>query len=266
MKHQLERVRKKLWTYRQPLTRVPAREGVPVSDLFLWRNEPEWGTFFELVDICGLFGDAAAEGTRHATLVCFDAKGSACVREQVALLPTSRRTLDLSAFTSGCQGTYGTFAVFHSCTPDVVTNEGSFIAERGYVGYRYGAAPLRGYVHGNLDAIALNPDMSLDMLGPSGLRMREYCVQHELRDAAVYEMAIVNPNPREQRVTCEVFSTQSTKAVEVQEAKMPPRGCHVFRIAAGKSVPARVIVKSRLVMARPLVFRLEDGKMDVFHG
>jgi len=28
----------------------------------------------------------------------------------------------------------------------------------------------------------------------------------------------------------------------------------------------RIVIISRLIMARPLVFRIQDKKMDVFHG
>ena len=52
---QIARIRRALWTFRQPLTRKPEQLGVPVSDLFVWRNGAEWKTCFEPIDIPGLF-------------------------------------------------------------------------------------------------------------------------------------------------------------------------------------------------------------------
>ena len=266
MQYYIERLRRALWVFKQPLTKIPKPSGVPVSDLFVWRNSEDWKTFFELIDISGLFVDHEDTCERYVTLVFFDGNGIQFLEERLKLIRNYRQTIDLFSFISKSESPVGTFCVFHSHTPKVVARLGSYITERGYVSYCYKMAPLRAYVHGNLDAITLQPDKSMQLLGTTSLRVREYRLQHELLGPALYEIAIVNPSSRDQLFSCKVFSTLNGDILDLQEVKSRPRGFCVFLIQIKQSQIARIVISSRLVMARPLVFRINNNKMDVFHG
>ncbi len=266
MRNPIERLRRGLWLIKQPLNQRPELTGAPVSDLFVWRNSEDWKTFFELTDISGLFADSDGKSERYVTLFFFDNNGDMFLEKRLDLILNQRQTLDLSVFVSKIESPFGTFCVFHSHTPKVVSDLGSFITERGYVSYRYKGAPLRTYVHGNLDAISLRPDKSMQLLGSSSFRVREYRLQHELLGPALYEVGIVNPGSRDQRVSCQVFSTRSGEILGAQEAQLQPKGCHMFPIQVDQSQPSRIVINSHLVMARPLVFRIHNQKMDVYHG
>ena len=261
----IERLRRALWTWKQPLTRVPAQAAARISDLFIWRNSDEWQTSFELIDIPALFADDAG-APRYATLFFFDRNGRRFLEKRVDLLPNRRQTLDIGSLAGESNGEAGTFAVFHSTTPSVVTGLGSFLAERGYVSYRYRGAPLRAYVHGNLDAIALGSDGQLELLGASGLWPREYRVQHAMQGVVLYELAMVNPTSADQWCTCQLESTPGGKMQGLQRFKLAPGGIRLLSFQIDKSEPVRAVIKSRLVMARPLVFRIQNSKLDVFHG
>ena len=63
------RVRRAIWKYRQPLTRVPEAPGATVSDLFIWRNSSEWETFFEAIDMPSLFD--VYDGVEHKAQIFF---------------------------------------------------------------------------------------------------------------------------------------------------------------------------------------------------
>jgi hypothetical protein len=266
MRDFIVRARRALWTFKQPLTKTPKLLGVPVSDLFVWRNSDVWQTFFELTDMSGLFLDHEKVSERYATLYFFDNEGVLFFEKRLDLICNQRQTIDLSLFLSNSKCKFGTFCVFHSHTPKVISDLGSFIAERGYVGYRYNDAPLRAYVHGNLDAICLLPDMKRQLLGSSSFLTREYWLQHELSDPAQYEIAMVNPSSRDQLIYCQLQSTRNGDKLETKEIKLRPGGAHVFPIKMGQSETARIIIGSHLVMARPLVYRFNNNRMDVFHG
>lgn len=266
MQRGIERLRKRLWTLKQPLTQIPELSRVPISDLFIWRNSEDWKTFFELIDIPGLFVDHKNTSELYVTLFFFDSDGSLFLEERLELVHNQRQTIDLSGFISKSESPVGTFCVFHSYTPEVVIGLGSFITERGYVSYCYKRAPLRAYVHGNLDAIALQPDKSMQLLGTTSFRTREYRLQHELLGSALYEIAVVNPSSRDQRFSCQVFSILNSEILDAQDVQLRPRGSYVFPIQVKQSQIARIIINSHLVMARPLVFRINNHKMDVFHG
>lgn len=260
----IKRFRRALWTWRQPLTRLPASATSPISDLFVWRSSDEWQTFFELIDIPSLFEDYAGE--RDATLIFFSIDGRRIFEHKVRLQVHCRQTLDISALVGRAHGASGTFAVFHTTTPSSITKLGSFLAERGYVSYCYLGAPLRAYVHGNLDAISLGADGKLQLLGGVGLLRREYNLQHEMPPGVMYEFAMVNPTPTAQRCSCQFTSMTNGKILFVQVVNMPPGGSELISMQADKSESVRLVIESRLVMARPLVFRIKNLKLDVFHG
>ena len=266
MKNFISRVRRALWTFKQPLTKIPKSSGVPVSDLFIWRNSDIWQTFFELTDISGLFLDDEKNAKRNVIFFFFDNQGVLLFKECLELIYNRRQTIDLSVFLSKSKCTLGTFCVFHSYTPRVISDLGSFIAERGYVSYVYNRASLRTYVHGNLDAISLSPDNCMEMLGANGFLPREFMLQHELLGPALYEINLVNASSKVQHLSCNILSTQSGEILDIQKAILLPRGAHMFQVIIDQSASARIVIKSHLVMARPLVFRIKNQKMDVFHG
>lgn len=266
MRNPIERAKRALWVLNQPLTKKPSVAGVAISDLFLWRNCEEWKTFFELTDIAGLFCEDKGIARRSATICFFDGDGSLILERSIDLHPNKRHTLDLSHFVSGAKCNFGTFCVFHSNTPQVVSDLGSYITERGYVSYCYKSAPLRSYVHGNLDAICQLPDLSRELLVSTSFLAREYRLQHELMGPAQYEIAIVNPSPRKQRINCQLRSIINGMVLNSQKAELRPGGSHVFSIQIEQTKTARVIIGSHLVMARPLIFRINNHSMEVFHG
>jgi hypothetical protein len=102
------------------------------------------------------------------------------------------------------------------------------------------------------------------MLGGQSIRAREYRLQHPLSAESVYELAMVNATHKTQRIVCEILSSER-KIVETYEINLAPRGSALLSISPDCE-RQRVVIRSSLVMARPLVFRLTDQKMDVFHG
>ncbi len=260
----IQRFRRALWTWKQQLTRLPALASAPISDLFVWRSSGEWQTLFELVDIPSLFEDSQAP--QSVVLIFFDGSGRQVLEQRVNLQAHYRQTLDVSSMVGQNHGEVGTFAVFHSTTPSGVTKLGSFLAERGYVSYRYREAPLRAYVHGNLDAISQGADGTLQLLGGCSFLRREYSLQHELQPSVAYELGMVNPTPTAQCCTCKLISVRSGKIIYVQVVNLPPGGIQLIPVREDKSEPVRLVIQSHLVMARPLVFRIQNFKLDVFHG
>jgi hypothetical protein len=266
MPHIIKRLRRAIWTVRQPLTRIPMHLGMPVSDLFVWRYSPIWETYFDLTDIPGLFLDHETEGGRHAILYFFDRLGRLVSEQYIELLPYRRHTLELSKFVANAGCDIGTFSVFHPHAPASVLDLGSYIAERGYISYCYQGAPLRSYVHGNLDAVALAPDGNLQMLGSTSLLKRQFRLQYAMHDESLYEFGIVNSTSRVQRVRFQMHSMGDDKVLDVQEAELKPRGIHVFEVFSQDMVPPLVTIDSHIVMARPLVFKTSNDQLDVFHG
>ncbi len=257
-----KRIKRARWTYRQGLTKKPKEINSKISDLFVWRNSHEWETFFELVDISSLFMQKNSN-VHYADIVLFNSAGEKILTKKVKLNKNERMVISLSKLLLliDNSGEFGTFAIFHSCIPKVVSNLNSFIAERGYLSYRYKKSPLRSYVHGNLDAINDN----LQMLGGSGVLSREYRLQYELNNKSFYELGIVNASKGVKKISCKIIG-KNNEIIKKSVISVQPRGVGLFFVNFDSQRFARVIIGSKLVMARPLVFRVNKDYFDVFHG
>ena len=264
MKKFIRRLKRAPWSFKQPLTKMPKYPDTPVSDLFVWRISNDWNTFFELTDIAGMFDDSIDVKMQFVIICIFDNSGDFLHEEKLKLQRNKRITIDFSRFNLLTKSEYGTFCIFHSHTPKRVTELGSFLAERGYVGYRYKKAPLRSYAHGNLDAIAQHYDGKRYLLGARSFLSRKYNLQYQLVGPADYEIGVVNTTSSVIDFSFEVLSSNN-EVIDIQKTVNPARGVSVFTVHLKSEKTARVIIKSHLVMARPLIFRIHGG-IDVFHG
>ena len=266
MKAKIQKLCRLIWTFKQPLTHKPAVQSAPVSDLFVWRCSPDWDTFFELINLPALFEDGSEVAPHMAKVVFFNTAGRRIVQKEILLAPNKRQTLRLSEVIGVSHGEMGTFAVFHTVTPEKISSLGSFITERGYLSYQYRNAPLRAYVHGNLDAVALMPDTEIQMLGGHSLLKRNYFLQHRLEQDNSYELILVNPTASKQEVRIKLMSLDN-QILHSEIAQLESSGCSAFNLAlSGKHPLAKVVVESKMVMARPVVFTINEGAIDVFHG
>ncbi len=261
----IEKLRKAVWIIGQPLSRKPSSLDCPVSDLFIWRKTQEWETFFELLNLPSLFGDGFKNDS-YATFQLFNAKGDHFAESRVFCDPGRRHTVRISDLLGKNSSEFGTFAVFHSNTPELVKTNRAYLAERGYVSYRYRGSPLRSYVHGNLDAIAYTPDKKFELLGTTGALKREFIIQHEFYEDSTYEIALVNPSSSGQSVVVKLLSFPDGNQVSCEELSFKPGEAKFIPLRFTGQSQVRAIIKSRLVMARPLIFHICNQKLDVFHG
>ena len=119
---------------------------------------------------------------------------------------------------------------------------------------------MRSYVHGNLDA----NDNTLMSLGGSSFLNRRYNLQYLIGPNKDYEIALVNASSSNKRVEFKVESFGG-KAQIRENIILKSKQAFVFPI---KNLPSysRLIIKSKMIMARPTVFCFDIDKMDVFHG
>ena len=159
----------------------------------------------------------------------------------------------------------GCFAVFHQNNSSWVDDQNSFLAERGYIGYsnkRMG--PIKSYVHGNLDAIALSSMGKLQLLGNTSFFSKKYNLQHILDKNFDYELFFVNPTLK--TLAIEVEEKFENSAV-VASIDIPPNGISSYKKRhVKKNNYSQIIIKSKLYLCRPLVFKIMPTSFDVFHG
>ena len=258
----LEKLRLLLWKIGQPLTKIPPSSNAAVSDLFIWRHTDEITTYFELLNLPYLLNFSAPHPS--VTLVIFNCYGDILSEVNIDYSPNLRHRIKLRDYLPAACGTYGSFSIFHhprNLSPDIYK---SFIAERGFTSYKFASTPVHSFVHGNLDAIARLDDDSLSPLGGSSIRNRTYKLQFNLRITETYEFIIVNPSKSAQIIEFTVLNF-SSNVIFSETINLASLACHIFRYTASDD-DQLALFTSKLIMARPLVFRYQGNSIDVFHG
>jgi hypothetical protein len=245
----------------------PVSQSAVISDLFVWRSDKFWDTYFELLDIYGLITcDLDKSIQRDSILKVFDRDGQLLFEKVFSGNNFARNTicirnlLDNSGIDKQKLGNYGTFSLFHSIDSSI--DFGSSLSDRGYCGYERTGTNFRGYVHGNFDAIS-NADNDLELLMGYGKLSRSYNLQHILTGPSTYEIALVNPTDKQQDVKIKITNMES----EIFEKySIPSRGLQIIKVKVLDNQLSRVKIFSKMFMARPTVFRYTSNSMDVFHG
>lgn len=247
------------------LTKIPTEETAVISDLFPIKKGNDWHTEFELLNISGLImGDNNESKPYVVNFYFFSSTGNLLGSKSITVENIGRKTIKLSELMIGEIKEAATFSVFHPPIYDKTDMAGSYLAERGYSGYEYKNLGVKGYVHGNLDAVALSKG-KVEPLGNSGLISRYYTVQHCLRGPAKYEFVFTNPTSKKITITPNI-SLNKTKWKTMEALTMNSLGSKTLTVGIKESEKAYVRFKSKLYLGRPVVFRISNDSMDVFHG
>ncbi len=247
------------------ITKTPKIAESVISDLFCLRFDSDWTTHFELLNIGGLIlGDNSSNLKTYAEFVFFDSSGNKIGSKTQEVGKFGRQTVLLDETFLPNINDASSFSVFHKTTDHQLDLQGSYVAERGYTGYKKLDSAIRGYVHGNLDAVAQS-DQGIEMLGNQGILRRVYQVQHPLRGPARYEFFLTNPCKRSSRITIQTKGLGG-KWTDLDRFMLNPRGSKLWTVEKSSFEPTFIRIKSRLYLGRPVVFRIAGQGIDVFHG
>jgi hypothetical protein len=181
------------------VTTNPGDSTAMTSDLFPIMRGVGWNTYFELLDLPSLIRGNYLVGKNHsATFYFFDELGNELGNTSISSRESPRYTLNINKIIMEKFPNAATFSVFHQGIDLPYEFSNSLAAERGYTGYHYSNLPAKGYIHGNLDAIALT-SKGLRLIGNQGLISRKFNLQHLLRGKAKYILVFTNPTPKKTR-------------------------------------------------------------------
>jgi len=255
-----------LFSKKVAITKTPSRKAV-ISDLFINRIENDWETHFELLKTDHILSPQQSNITNNlATIFFFNRNGESIGFKKVDKMTNMKNTLNISSIAKSL-GIFhdGLFAIFHHEVPDWYENYNSFLAERGYVGYiNPHKGNIKSFVHGNMDSIALDENKNQFLLGEISYLNKEYHLQHQMDHDKLYELFFVNNSRKIQHVT--VFEKKEKSIIETKQI-IYPGGFEKFIKPIYKSNDnSKIIVKSKLPLARPIVFKHMESSFDVFHG
>jgi hypothetical protein len=249
------------------LVRVPNEINSAISDLFPFRIDDGWETHFELLNVPFLIDPInQSDVSYNVRFVFFDEKGNFFYEWTTEQKGCFRRTISINELLKGqlISGN-GTFACFHEKYLPNLIDQKAFVAERGYSGYmKKSISKVKGYVHGNLDAMAMSNNNKLICLGKNHFKVREFRLQHQLTGPATYQLGFVNTSIKAEILTVEMISLE--KPITKINQKIPSRGIVWITHELGINEIVRVVIHSKLNLPRPIVFRIMDNSFDVFHG
>ena len=248
------------------ITKIPPPDAV-ISDLFVLRVEDGWETIFECLQLETLL-NPIEKVDLQTIIFCFYTKTGQFIKERKVTLPKEiKTTININQLVEDLTlKEDGLFAIFHPQKKYWIRQHDSFLAERGYIGYansRLGA--IKGYVHGNLDAIARSDSKRTDLLlGNYSFFKKEYRLQHSLEPGNNYELYLVNPTSTKQRFNLVQKTNQKEDRIIVD---LPPMGLFKYVKTVDKNEDTTfIIIESKLYLARPIVFKIMPSSFDVFHG
>jgi len=263
----INKIKRGLWTYKQPLSAKPNNLNDPVSDLFVWRHLGDWKTYFDLYDIGSFYSQIPNKDEVDVKIIFYNPSGKKIKECIISLKNNQNKCIEISSFLKNDKHLFGTFAVFHSNVPGNFIKYNSYLTERGYTSYKYLNKQLRHYVHGNSDAVSISNNLSY-LLGVSSLLRRDYRLQFNLIKSETYEFIIVNYTNKTQKVSFAFIDASSNKKISVKNYSINPNGCCLFDGKINYDANFRLVISSKLIMARPIVFRYGHDRnfFDVFHG
>lgn len=248
------------------LTSTPKSKNAVISDLFPFRTNHNWETYFELLNVPFLINpnENLKTGNR-VKFIFFDENGKIFHEETIENQEFNRNTISINNLINGKSiSGEGTFACFHLINSSDLLKNGGYLAERGYTGYaKKDYSNVKSYVHGNFDALAFD-NGELQCLGKSFLLSKqEYRLQHELIGPASYELAFVNNTQKKQVLDVMLYKNN----VHVKKRMvLNPRAIKWYKTTLKDNEVGRIVILSRMNLPRPVVFRLSQSTFDVFHG
>ena len=246
------------------ITKKPDQRHV-ISDLFLLRQEGEWETYFECIQINKILNPFEVVNKNSIKIFFNDFDGKS-IGEKTILLPEDYKiSLNIKEIANGLGiNKDSTFSIFHTNKTKWLSNFRSYLGDRGYTGYmNLKIGPIKSFVHGNLDALSYFNNKT-KLLGNFSFTTKKYFVQHIFESSSKYELFWVNSTNRKQKFNIYEIKSNGKKSISLTAN---PKGIVKFTKEIDNSgLESKIVVKSKLYLARPLVFKIMKNSFDVFHG
>ena len=253
--------------YRPPVNIRPIRSNASISDLFPWRVDEVWQTYFEVTNTPSfLFPQEAL--TDQVTVVVFRSDGSEIDRAKLSLAPFESQPFILAELVGQGNGDIGTFSVFHHApkAEKLLATTKSHVAERGYVSYKRKGDDLSAIVHGKLHCLSKSPDKpGFDFIHGRLKRAEPYRLQLDLSDCQTFDLIFTNPSSKQQSLDV-VFMSATRTELKRERRMIPPRGIDVFRWNNEEQLCGLCEAWGGMPMWRPVVFKHYDTHFNVLHS
>ncbi len=240
---------------------TPAKKDKPVSDFFYWVKNNEFDTQFALMNI-GSHILPHLKQKDDIELHIYDHKGKFLKKLNFVLDDLESKKIIFSKY--GLNG-YGSFFVFHKLNNlDYLSDNNTFISERGYVGYKKNNS-VWNFMHGNHNAAYLDNLDNIKSLLPISLFNNEYIPQTRFDDVDKFKLIFNNVNKRSIPFNIELYGENNDLMTTIYSK------CDFFNtieiLIQNKEKNIKFLkIKSKLLFCRPIILKFQKGDFDIFHG
>jgi len=248
----------------QRLTKKPNIKDATISDLFIWINNNEFDTQYVFVNLEKLLQVQKKDNCETEYMVVFFNEFGEQIRKVKLNIKEAYERISLGSIinTHG----KGTFCIFSKFNPENYGYESEcFFTERGYISYVLKGTSKKFHIHGNIDAIASNSAGQIEPLSAISLFKRFFYPQVIVGPNETISCYVTNPTKKKLSISFMVFDNQSIEFYK-EDTKIFSLAYKEFTYKNNTDSFLRISIKSRLIMARPIVHVVSKNFHDFFHA
>jgi len=240
-------------------TYYPNYVNASVSDFFYWNCQDEFNTKFMLTNIASHILPNIPQDDL-VKLYIFDHKGKILKISDYLLKPYQTKEIIFSDFG---YNNFGSFFVFHNFKDmGNLKDQGSYIAERGYVGYKRGNN-IWNFMHGNYNACYLSNDNNIYSIISSSLFLQSYYPQVSFSDTANFKIILNNPTKKQFNINVKCYNNLNV-LIDEQSKKIEAFNTEIFSF--NNKLIDYVEIISKILFCRPIIYKQYKTYFDIFHG
>ena len=240
-------------------TYYPGYKKASVSDFFYWNCNNNLETKFMLTNVAShIIPDVPQED--EVKIIIFNNSGELIKKISYNLEPYQTKEIIFSKL--GIIG-YGSFFVFHNFKSlNNLLEQGCFIAERGYVGYKKGNN-VWNFMHGNYNACYLTLNSEIKSIVSRSLFNQTYSPQVTFNDSNIFKVILNNPSKSDFKVQINCFD-KLNNIIESRSKIIKNFNTEVFLFK--NKLTDFIEIKSNILFCRPIIYKEYNTYFDIFHG
>ena len=258
LKNNYFRFLRNFFLFKPTFSNYPYNAYSTISDYFYWRKDNEFDTKFMLTNLSSqIFPDK--NEVDYVQFFIFNNNGILIKKIEINLEPFETKEVQFNLL--NVEG-YGSFFAFHHFESlNIIIKSETFLAERGYVGYKLNSG-VWNFVHGNKFASYIDDNKNLKSIEATTLRNVSYIPQVTFNDCK--NSSVILNNPSDKHVNYKLsFLDEKNQIIGEKIETIPKFGTIVSKLS---NKTTYLKLNSNLMLSRPIILKNYNTYFDVFHG
>lgn len=240
-------------------TYYPTYSKASVSDFFYWESNNDFDTKFMLTNVASHVIPNFPQNDK-VRIIIFDNLGLIIKSINYDLSPYETKEIIFSQLK--IKG-FGSFFVFHDFDNlNNLLDQGCYIAERGYVGYKRGNN-VWNFMHGNYNACYLTKDLQIKSIISKSLFKQTYAPQVIFNDSLSFKVILNNPTKNNIDIKIQCYNNLN-QIIDTKIKKIDSFNTEIFLFK--NQLIDFIKINSKILFCRPIIYKEYQTYFDIFHG